>query len=187
MRVLILILDLYLRRKWYILFNTTKTKRANATQPGLSCFWIPCVVNNHSIEVDNTIDKIDHDVIKLKHFPHYRTFVWEIHPSQLNPKGQWRGALMFPLICAWINGSANNREAGDLRRHRAHYDVTVIYTRFSLRRVLWLVGIVYNMVCSELFFQRALYTVHCTNIMHSRKPSLMITPPFLINTVDRFL
>ena len=30
------------------------------------------------------------------------------------------------LICAWINGWVNNREAGDLRRHRALYDVTVI-------------------------------------------------------------
>ena len=26
----------------------------------------------------------------------------------------------------WINGWVNNREAGDLRRHRAHYDVTVM-------------------------------------------------------------
>ena len=41
-------------------------------------------------------------------------------------KGQWRGALMFSLICAWTNGWANNRDAGDLRLHRAHYDVTVI-------------------------------------------------------------
>ena len=35
-------------------------------------------------------------------------------------------ALVFSLICAWINGCVNNREAGDLRRHRAHCDVTVI-------------------------------------------------------------
>ena len=42
-------------------------------------------------------------------------------------KGQWRGALMFSLICVWINGWANSRGAGDLRRHRAHYDVAVIY------------------------------------------------------------
>ena len=41
-------------------------------------------------------------------------------------KGQWRGALMFSLICVWTNGSVNNREAGDLRRYRVHYDVTVI-------------------------------------------------------------
>ena len=39
-------------------------------------------------------------------------------------KGQRRGALMFSLICTWINGSGNNHEVGDLRRHRAHYDVT---------------------------------------------------------------
>ena len=30
---------------------------------------------------------------------------------------------MFSLICVWINGWANNREAGDLRRYRGHYDV----------------------------------------------------------------
>ena len=41
-------------------------------------------------------------------------------------KGQWRGALMFTLICVWINGCVNNREAGDLRRYCAHYGVTVM-------------------------------------------------------------
>ena len=30
------------------------------------------------------------------------------------------------MIYAWINGWANHREAGDLRRHCSHYDVTVI-------------------------------------------------------------
>ena len=41
-------------------------------------------------------------------------------------RGQWRGALMFSLICAWINDWVNNREAGDLRRHRCHHDVSVM-------------------------------------------------------------
>ena len=41
-------------------------------------------------------------------------------------KGQWRGALMFSLICGRINVWVNNGEAGDLRRHRAHYYVTVM-------------------------------------------------------------
>ena len=41
-------------------------------------------------------------------------------------KGQWRGALMFYLICAWTNGWVNNREAGDLRRHHDHCDVTAM-------------------------------------------------------------
>ena len=40
---------------------------------------------------------------------------------------RWCGALMFSLICVWINGWVNNREAGDLRRHRAHYEVTVMH------------------------------------------------------------
>ena len=41
-------------------------------------------------------------------------------------KGQWRGALMFSLICVRINDWVNNREAGDLRRHKGHYDVSVM-------------------------------------------------------------
>ena len=34
---------------------------------------------------------------------------------------------MFTLICVWINGCVNNREAGDFRRYCAHYGVTVMY------------------------------------------------------------
>ena len=41
-------------------------------------------------------------------------------------EGQRRGALKFHLICRWTYGWANHWDAGDLRRHRAHYDVTVI-------------------------------------------------------------
>ena len=50
------------------------------------------------------------------------------HLSPVNSphKGQWRGAWMFSLICVWINGWVNNREAGDQRRYRAHYDVIVM-------------------------------------------------------------
>ena len=68
------------------------------------------------------------DVIKCKHFPRYWTFVRGIHRSPVNSphKGQCRGVLIFPLICVWINGWVNNREARDLRRYRAHYDVTVV-------------------------------------------------------------
>ena len=69
------------------------------------------------------------DVIKWKHFPCYWPFVRGIHRSPVNSphKGQWRWALMFTLICAWINGWVNNREVGDLRCHRAHYDVIVMW------------------------------------------------------------
>ena len=69
------------------------------------------------------------DSIKWNHFLHYWPFVRGIHWSPVNSShtGQWRGALMFSLIYAWINSCVNNREAGDLRRYRAHYDVIVMH------------------------------------------------------------
>ena len=71
---------------------------------------------------------IHDDVIKWKHLPRYWPFVRGIHRSPVifPHKGQWREALMFSLICVWINGWVNNREAGDLRRYRAHFDVTLM-------------------------------------------------------------
>ena len=76
------------------------------------------------LEVMNSHD----DVIKWKYFPRYWPFVCGIHRSPVNSphKGQWRLVLMFSLICARINGWVNDGEAGDLRRHPAHYGVTVM-------------------------------------------------------------
>ena len=37
-------------------------------------------------------------------------------------------AMMFSLICAWINDWVHNREAGDLRHHHAHYDVIIMHS-----------------------------------------------------------
>ena len=67
------------------------------------------------------------DVIKWKHFPRYWPLVRGIHRSPVNSphKGQWRGALIFSLICVWINGWVNNRkgwwfetQSRSLWRHR---------------------------------------------------------------------
>ena len=65
---------------------------------------------------------------QMETFPRYWPFVWGIHRSPVNSphKCQWREALMFSLICAWTNSWANNRDTGDLRRHRAHYHITVM-------------------------------------------------------------
>ena len=82
-----------------------------------------------------TIPGAHDDVIKWKHFSRHWPFVRGIHRSLANfpHKGQWRGALMFSLICVWINDWVNNREAGDLRRYRAHYDVIAMWcVTFSL-------------------------------------------------------
>ena len=58
----------------------------------------------------------------------YWPFVRGIHRSPVNSphKVQRRGALMYSLICAWINGWVNNREAGGFKSHRTHYDVIVM-------------------------------------------------------------
>ena len=56
-------------------------------------------------------------------------------------KGQWRGALMFSLICAWIKHWVNSRVAVDLRRHRAPHDVNVMATAGFQKSV--------QFICSE--------------------------------------
>ena len=78
--------------------------------------------------------RIHDDVIKWKHFPHHWLFVRGMNSPH---KCQWRGALMFPLICTWINGWVNNRDAGDLRHHSAHYDVIVKADRGELPALVW--------------------------------------------------
>ena len=50
----------------------------------------------------------------------------QMWPVNYPHKGQWRGALIFSLLCTWLNGWVSNREAGDSRRHCAHYDVIVM-------------------------------------------------------------
>ena len=52
--------------------------------------------------------------------------------------GEFTGPGEFPAqrpvtICAWINDWVNNREAGDLRRHRGHYDVNVMIKHSQLQ------------------------------------------------------
>ena len=77
---------------------------------------------------------------QLETFPRYWPFVRGIHRTRWIPthKGQWHGGLIFSLICAWINSWVNNREAGDLRCHRAHYDVIVMAGASNcMQQYLW--------------------------------------------------
>ena len=75
-----------------------------------------------------------------------RPFVRGIHWSPVN---SLRGALMFSLICAWLNGWVNNHEAGDLRCYRAYHDVTVISNSFMEVRLCILTQISLNFLTSE--------------------------------------
>ena len=94
------------------------------------CFTtLSCLMSFHDGGVSMVVVcGIHDDVFKWKHFLRYWPFVREIRRSPVNSphKGQWRGPLMFSLICNRINGWVNNREAGYLRRYRAHYDVIVM-------------------------------------------------------------
>ena len=68
------------------------------------------------------------DVIKWKHFPRYWPFVRGIHRSPVNSHTKASDAELRSFLWSvlWIIGWVNNHEAGDLRRHRALYDVIVM-------------------------------------------------------------
>ena len=91
-------------------------------------FLQPVSAQSLEIRVNENLSLSHDDVIKWKYGPRSWPFVRAIHRRPVNfpHKGKWRRVLMFSLICAWINRWVNNREAGDLRRHHAHYDVIVM-------------------------------------------------------------
>ena len=47
------------------------------------------------------------------------------------------------FICAWINGWVNNREAGDLGRHRAHCDVIVMVDLQALTMLTYVTNMIW--------------------------------------------
>ena len=104
-----------------------------------------------------TLNLVNDDVITWRYFQRYWPFVRGIHRSSVNSphKGQWRGALIFSLICAWINGWVNNRQANDWRCHHAHCGVIVMdlftymyripnINRIILFHVQWTVKLINN-------------------------------------------
>ena len=107
--------------------------------------------NNNSTHVICIHD----DVIKWKHFPRCWPFVRGVHRSPVNSphKGQWHGALIFSLICTRTkkNGWVNNGEAGNLRRHCAHYDVTIMSPESWLRGRLSWISFIYLSVCQSVY------------------------------------
>ena len=98
-----------------------------------------------------------------------------IHRSPVNSphKGQWREALMFSSICAWINLWVSNRESGDLRRHCAHYDVIAMKQLIFCIMVVW-----YHLdlcCCRPAFhLQKMLHNLLIFNISYCRHTSVTI-------------
>ena len=71
--------------------------------PVLTCF------HYSNLEAVPIMGQYHDDVIKWKHFSALLALCAGNHRSQMNSshKGQWRRALMFSLICSWINGWVN--------------------------------------------------------------------------------
>ena len=101
-------------------------------------FWQSVVMAIHDILTKMSVmqeyqtKNMHDDVIKWKRYPRNWAFVRWIHRSPMDSphKGRWRGALIFSLTCTWTNGWANNRDAGEFTRHRAHYDVIIMNYRY---------------------------------------------------------
>ena len=99
----------------------------------MSLHYLPVVFCNNAFNSQGHIISLDvhnhDDVTKWNHFLRYWPLARGLHRSLANSahKGQWWWALMFSLIWVWTYGWVNNRDAGDLRRYRVHYDVTVTY------------------------------------------------------------
>ena len=63
------------------------------------------------------------------------TGLWEGNLLDSTHTDKWRGPLMFSVMRAWTNDWANSRDGGDLRRHNAHCDVTVMWGRCTTNLV----------------------------------------------------
>ena len=90
--------------------------------PAESIRWL-LMTSNRGIKVHVMISSSNGNIF----FALLARFVWGIHRSTVNSpqKGQWHGALTFSWT--WTKGWVYNRDAGDLRCHRTHDDVTVVF------------------------------------------------------------
>ena len=93
------------------------------------CAWTNGWTNNRDV-VDLRRYRAHYDVTVMKPQSGVLSTLWACcqtswtfyEINQLRLSHGW----LFYMICAWTNAWANNRDTGDLRRHRAHYDVIVI-------------------------------------------------------------
>ena len=115
-----------------------------------------------------------HCILAWWRYWRYWPFVWGIQRSPVNSphKGQWRVALMFSLIYAWINDWVNNREAGDLfimtslyfggltNFCRFYRDITVSLTNDQWRWQLWSIPQIDFLWLSQLVTGDQLKEIH---------------------------
>ena len=95
--------------------------------------------------------------------------VSRVSPENFPHNGQWRGTWLFSVIYAWINSWVNTRETGELRLHRAHYVVIVMFkmptwiqlSRKSLRGEHWIRS--QHLTDDQLASDMHMYTITWTN------------------------
>ena len=138
------------------------------------------------------------DVSKWKHLPLYWPFVRGIHWSPVDSphKCQWRWDLMFSLNCAWTKVWANNRNVGDFRHHRVHYDVNVMHMKkgFQLpmvfqygmlisnaRQIILQIISVRKWLILLLFFHRSRFAL----LLHPGKPHQRAKSPISFQLMHR--
>ena len=120
-------------RKWgggHLISSYRKEVRRNCElSPNFELKILHVYQFHNSAYIDSSVLKPHMITLSNKTFPCYWPFVRVLHRSPVNSshKDQWRGALMFSLICAWTNRWVNNGHAGDLRRHRFLYHVIAAY------------------------------------------------------------
>ena len=93
---------------------------------------------------------------------------------------------MFSLICVWINGWENKREADDFRRHCNHYDVTVMllilshsYKILVWVSHLWLI-VLQDLVHSAMFISCVWHTF---KIFRIQSEITIVLCRFLVSTI----
>ena len=118
--------------KLHLLFETNRGNSKNISEIKLCTTFLVNTISIDEVKYLLFDDYLHDDGIKWKHFPW--PFVRGIHrsPMDYSHEGQWREALNFTLNYAWTNDWANNIDAGDLRRRRAQYDVTLMVGLFSI-------------------------------------------------------
>ena len=140
----IVMCNLYLFWDHTFIYNNIVRHMRRLLRPWMGTEPVPINVNLIDKPMGTFLIKIYDDIIKWKHFSRYYPFEGNPRsPVDSTQKGKWCGTLIFSLICAW------RRDAGDLRRHRSHYDFTVMLHIFlhKLRTELhidWLIR--YKMV-----------------------------------------
>ena len=112
-------------------------------------------------------------------------FVRAIHrsPVKSSHKGQWRGSMMLSLVCVRINGWVKNHEAGDLERHRAHYDVIVMWIdqlvgmaqAFSRKKLIYGMGAQFSIAVTQWRHMTTYSSVHIASGNYLNRCRLLIS------------